>query len=319
MAQPAAELDCAQALAAAGDRYTTGAFREALVLVDPCLHDEGSPLALRRESLRLAILSHLRLNHPGHAHLLAEALLRLDPAFAPDEVLDPPDFVALFAADPPLRPAAEVLVPDIPEAEPLAEAEAPGAPVRAARAPVALTMLLGTASYGGERGQPGGTGLDSFAANAGISLGASLLVPLRPALRAGPRLQLHYLPGRFFYYFAEPVVLERDASSAWTFTLLAEAAWLLAPVGGLQAATRLGIGGAFSYLNGEVRPGLMVQPGLDLAWSYAPGVTLLLYTDLGAVLPGTALDLRKTSHIRDGTRAFDLITQFGVGMRYTLP
>jgi hypothetical protein len=308
LAQPTDVAGCEWALQTATERYIGGAFADAVLLLEPCVQQPGLPVELRRSTFRLLILSHLRLGDRRAARRVLGELVRLDPAYEPDPVLDPPNYVAFITTE--LQDGA------VPTQRGITGDAFP-------RSRWLLSMHLAAASYGGERGIQRRSLFGDFAANAGPSFGLALAAPVYQQLHLGARLQFHSMPSRFHHWNPPPrtdgptpVHLIRDESSPWTMGLLVEGAWYFPPEGFVAPSVRLGLGGAFSHLNDRIRGGLIIQPGFDLSIPLERRWALLLNVDLGVVTPGDVLDLQNTSYIRSGTRGYDLITQIGIGLRY---
>jgi hypothetical protein len=317
-AQSAADLGCQALLDTATEMYRGGDFATVPGHVRPCLDsDEISP-ALRKRVLRLVALSHLRADRRPASREVVRQMLAMDPAYAGDAVLDPPDYVAFVAEvrDRELSiPIVEVTVPVAPAGGPEMVSIQPDAwPGR----PIFLTLRLGASAYGGERGEATGNPVTDLVANAGFGFGVTGSTQIVPWLEIGVRVDAHYLPARFFLDWAPPTPLERDASSAWSALIAAEAVAWYPDFDRFRPGASLALGGVFSHLNGRVRNGLVIQPGLRAEYALVDRWSALASAELAVVTPGDALDLRTFSNVSRTDSPFDVISQLSLGVRYRL-
>ena len=325
-AQSAADIGCELLVTTATEMYRAGEFSEAVTEVEPCLRSSEISRAMRQRVLRLTALAHLRADRRAASRVTVRDLLLLDPAYAGDPIFDPPDYIDFVAevrsrelsipiVDPASNRDHDAVATDVPPAEHDA-AYAAEQPTRTF--PIWVTVHMGAASYGGERGEATGSPASDFTANSGFSLGASAASPFGRFLEAGVRLQAHYLPSRFFLGFAPPTPLERSASSPWTVIALASGVVSYPAHERAIPGASLALGAAFSYLNDSVRAGVVVQPGARVEFPYDDRWSALVTAEVAVVIPGDALDLRTTSNLRQGERGFDLVSQIGAGVRYKL-
>ena len=133
---------CVVALTEAEADYLEGRFAEAVALLEACLDGATRAPAEARPVYRLLALALLQQDRPDAAREAVGALLRLDPGYAADPVMDPPSYQRLVARtreDMPPAPEAEDVAQEVAdEAEVEPEAAAPRLVERTAPAAVAV-------------------------------------------------------------------------------------------------------------------------------------------------------------------------------------
>ena len=212
-AQPGA---CPTALREANALYRDGRFDAVERRLDPCLASADVPTP----AYRLLALALVRQQRLPEAHDVVVRLLVADPAYAPDDVQDPPVYVSLvrlvgrqLAVNPPAPPTrAPVVVgpltprPAVPLPEvarrpaspfyPVRNLRPPEAPSAARRRPgaVAIEAALGVESYDGERRRVGDGALGGFVANGGLNASAGISVQVLRWLSAEVGVRTFRLP-----------------------------------------------------------------------------------------------------------------------------
>jgi hypothetical protein len=302
LAAQEAPRTCEALLDEAEEQYVAQTFGAAIATARRCLDRPDATTEEARHAYRLITLIYLQQRNPRAAEETMAALLQADPTYRPDPVQDPPVFYAFAEAFVARRSPPPPVVDPSPPAE------------------VSLGLRLGTASYGGERGVPASNLFSEFTANAGWSAGVNAGVELAEWVRAGARLDVHLLTSRFNHAIAPPVNLRREDSSNWVGLVSVEAVATppLPEIAPVRLFGSLGLGAAFTRLNGDLSTGFLLQPGLGVEVPVTPQVVPFVLFEVGVVLPGEALDLRNVSHLREGTRNHDLVTAVGFGVRYVI-
>jgi hypothetical protein len=226
---------CEEVLAQAQGRYTAGAFEEIEAFVTACLRAEGATGSDSVRAYRLQALAFLRLGDLDASRGEVLKLLGVYPAYEPDAVLDPPDYVGLVRF---IKEQLQVLLPPAPASpapvappsvervtqRPAAALTSPlppferrgppdsllamrGPPLRG-RAPAPASRVrvegaLGLNHYAGEGSNYEGGFYDDVFDNAGAGLQLGLTYEVRRALALG----LLYEAGRY------PILLAPGDSS----------------------------------------------------------------------------------------------------------
>jgi tetratricopeptide (TPR) repeat protein len=87
-AQP--EAQCDREMQAAEAQYLEGRFEETISLVSACLDKPGLPDAEAVQAYRMLALANLNRGDLGAARMAIAKLLRIDPGYVPEAVLEPP-------------------------------------------------------------------------------------------------------------------------------------------------------------------------------------------------------------------------------------
>jgi hypothetical protein len=215
---------CEVVLAQARERYTAGAFEAIEAFVSVCLGTGSATRADSVQGYRLQALAFLRLGALGASTAQVLKLLGVDPAYEPDPVRDPPDYVGLVrfikeqvqgSAPEPLPPAPEAPPPvplepltqrpvvslpppavephGVPDSLLAVRGSPPRAPTPRAVSRLRIEGALGLNHYAGEGSDFGGGPYEDVFDNAGAGLQLGLSYRVRRALALG----LLYEAGRY--------------------------------------------------------------------------------------------------------------------------
>ncbi len=312
---------CTGTLATAQAYYVDQEFDVAETLLRECLGRPDVDDATAIEVHRLLALVYLRQDNLSDAKQIVIRLLGIDFDYTPDPVLDPPTYVALVESiKEPLRIEREAAAPQIVVAAPTVPAALSPEPLpvayRASRSLYAY-LLLGTGSYGGERGFDGSWLVEDFAENAGFAGGGGAGFNLTQTLAVSLSYRFQYVPALFQERSGDRLSavgdsINGDSSSKWLHLASLSGRTYYRPFGRASSYVELGLIASRSRINDAVKTGLGPRGAVGLDYALSRQVGAFAELSAAILLPGDAVD-----HI-DTSGGSDLLSFAELGVRYQI-